>query len=248
MIDPKSYHEEAPQIDFNEFKKVVESRRSVRRFTKEAIPEPVVREALRMALLAPTSSNLQSWEFYWVRNPQKKKELAQACLNQSAAKTAQELIVCVARMDTWRRNAKLMVKELEKTPYATKTLFAYYQKLVPIVYSVGFLGILSPLKCLLVNLWGLFRPMVRAPVWPSELKAWASVTTSLACENLMLAFRAQGYDTCPMEGFDEVRVKKLLHLKSGAHVVMVISAGKRAQGGIYGYQIRLDPKNFIFEV
>jgi len=56
------------------------------------------------------------------------------------------------------------------------------------------------------------------------------------------------YTTCPMEGFDEVRVKKILGLAQAATVVMVISVGKEDPAGIYGERLRLDPKLFGFEV
>ena len=35
-----------------------------------------------------------------------------------------------------------------------------------------------------------------------------------------------------MEGFDEPRVKHLLGLPGSAHIVMIIAAGKRAEGGV----------------
>jgi nitroreductase len=64
-----------------------------------------------LALLAPNSSNLQPWTFYVVQNPTKKKQLVKACLNQLAAKTASELIVCVARTDRNDEMAKRNITE-----------------------------------------------------------------------------------------------------------------------------------------
>lgn len=95
---------------------------------------------------------------------------------------------------------------------------------------------------------GLSRPVPRGPTSYSELRLWAEKTTALACENLMLAFRAAGYDSCPMEGFDEVRVKKVLGLPRKASIVMVISAGTRDKNAVYGPRVRFDQKQFIFEV
>lgn len=243
-----STSENPPTIDTKEFIKVVESRRSVRKYTDEKIPESVVRECLRLALLAPTSSNLQSWEFHWVRTADIKSKLAAACLGQPAATTAAELIVCVARTNTWPKVNQLMRDELAKNPNSPKSAIAYYDKLVPMVYSVGFLNILGLLKWIVFTTMGLFRPVPRGVFSYSALREWAVKTTALACENLMLSFRAFGYDTCPMEGFDEVRVRKLLQLPRGSHVVMVISAGKRAADGIYSERIRFDQKMFVKEV
>jgi nitroreductase len=76
---------------------------------------------------------------------------------------------------------------------------------------------------------------------------WAVKSTALACENYMLTARALGYDTCPMEGFDSARVTEILNLPCDAHIVMVISLGKRAPNGVYGPQIRFDIKDFVKE-
>ena len=75
----------------------------------------------------------------------------------------------------------------------------------------------------------------------------ATKSSALACENFMLAARAYGYDTCPMEGYDARRVRKLLKLPSDAATVMVISVGKRSSKGIYGPQIRFPRESFIFK-
>jgi len=185
--------EPAIETDSTEFEKVVRSRRSTRVYSDDPIPETVVRKCLELATLAPNSSNLQCWEFYWVRDSTKKQELVKLCLGQPAAATAQELIVCVARLDTWKRNSKLMLEHL-------------------------------------------------------IMRVWAHKTTALACENLMLSFRAFGFDSCPMEGMDERRVQKLLGIPRAAEVCMVISAGKRAKHGIYDKQFRCDRSLFVFEV
>jgi nitroreductase len=147
------YSEEAAKTDFQAFKVVVNSRRSVRVFNSDQIPDSVVEECLDLALLAPFSSNLQTWEFYWVKNPEKKAQLAKACMDQNAAKTASALIVCVARTDNFRKHAKMMVEKL-KAEKADKMLLNYYDKLVPFVYSQGPFGIFAPFKWLLFFLWG----------------------------------------------------------------------------------------------
>ena len=62
------FEEKAVKTNSAEFCKVAESRRSVRVYTEEKIPEDVMKKCLEIALLAPNSSNLQPWEFYWVRS------------------------------------------------------------------------------------------------------------------------------------------------------------------------------------
>tara|TARA_B110000093_G_C12688399_1_gene293038 strand:- start:396 stop:551 length:156 start_codon:yes stop_codon:yes gene_type:complete len=48
-----------------------------------------------------------------------------------------------------------------------------------------------------------------------------------------------------MEGFDSRRVKRLLGLPRRAQITMVISAGKRAKGGIYGDRFRFDQEKVV---
>ncbi len=245
--DPKSYHEDAASCDAEAFCTVVESRRSIRRFTPEEIPEKITQACLDLALQAPNSSNLQAWEFHWVRTPALKQKLVEGCLSQSAAATAAELIVCVARTSTWRRNTKLVAEQMVKEGLPTKTTLAYYQKLVYLVYPTGPLSLLAPFKFLLFTAIGLFRPILRGPLTRNDRAIWAIKTTALACENLMLAYRAYGFDSCPMEGFDEWRVRRLLKLPGDAEVVMVIGAGRRAHGGVYGPKLRLPRALFVFQ-
>ena len=226
----------------------IETRRSVRKYQAEPVPRAVIERALQAAQLAPNSSNLQPWEMYWVTSPDKKAQLVTACFGQATAGTAAELVVFVARTDTWRRNRELILETLKKRGNPPKQQLDYYQKIVPVFYVHGWLGILGFLKWLVFPVAGWFRPVPRGPFSRGKLKAAVSKTVALACENFMLAITAQGFSTCPMEGFDEVRVKKILGLGRAAAVVMVISVGKEDSAGIYGPRLRFDPKLFVFEV
>jgi nitroreductase len=57
-------------------------------------------------------------------------------------------------------------------------------------------------------------------------------TVALACEKFMLVITAQGYTTCPIEGFDEVLVKQILGLGRVSAVVMVISVERGNPQGV----------------
>ena len=120
------YVELAEDVKKDEFIKIVESRRSVRIFTEEKIKEEDFTKCLDLALLAPNSSNLQVWEFYWVKTNSLKEKLREYCLNQSAARTAQELVVCVARPDKWRKNNALLQKFYEERKEETPEIVKKY--------------------------------------------------------------------------------------------------------------------------
>ena len=242
------HRESAPEIDFKEFIKVVESRRSVRVYDETPIPEEIVNKCLDLALLAPNSSNLQPWEFHWVKSPEKKEKIVEACFSQPAAKTASEIIVAVARTKTWKKNAEQMVQVLEsQDKEVPQAALDYYKRLAPFVYTQGPFGILGFLKRIAFFFIGFFKVLPREPVSHAHMKTWAVKSTALACQNLMLAFRAFGYDTCPMEGLDSKRVKKILKLSRDSVITMAISAGKRSDKGVYGAQVRFPREQFIKE-
>lgn len=235
-----------PLIDPEEFCKVIETRRSIRVYTDEKIPQEIMQKCLHLALQAPNSSNLQPWQFYWVKNSEKRKRLVEYCLNQPSARTASELIVAVARPDFWKINRSQMLEIIyKKDPEKVRAVKQYYKKIVPLAYNQGPLGIYGPFKRLFLFFRGLQTTTPRGPASRNDMLIWSHKTTALACENLMLSLRAFGYDSCPMEGMDSVRIKKLLDLPGAADISMVISAGKRASNGVYGNRIRFNEDQFI---
>jgi nitroreductase len=255
-IPDTGYREERVEIDTSEFEKVINSRRSVRVFEPGVtIPDSIVEKCLEHGLNAPNSSNMQPWEFYWVQSPDKLKKLQELCLGQAAARTAPTIIVAVARRDTWNRNRLAMLKSFDNKEKETgekvpKGAYVYYEKIAKLAYTQGFLGSFGFLKKVLFFFKRLKGDIVPgAPTGKSDMRVWAHKSTALACENIMLSFRAYGYDSCPMEGLDHERVKELLGLKgTQAEICMAISAGKRAENGIYGERIRFDKDWFIKKV
>ncbi len=226
-----------------DFFDLVEKRRSIRKFSNENVPEEVIMKALKAALLAANSSNLQPWEFYWVRDKNKKEDLITACFSQNAAKTAQELIVAVSRIDTWKRNRDLILKDYKEKGRLIPIIEKYYNKAIPISYihdPLGLSGVIKKIISFFINIIGLFKPIVRGPIFRHDVFEIVTKTTALACQNFMMALVAQGYDSCPMEGFDHKRVQKILKLNSKSHVVMVLGVGKADPKGIYGERFRID--------
>lgn len=238
-------------------KKVSEAiayRRSVRVYDPNKPIDPIrVKECLVQASLAPTSSNLQLWEFYHITSESAKKEITKACLNQTAARTAQQFVVAVARKDLWKQRvaanltflknqfAQQEVRDEKREKMATY----YYTKIIPTLYS-DFLGIMGGFKRIFATLKGFSGPMYRQ-VLKSDLDIVAQKSTALAAQNFMISMAANGYDTCPMEGFDSKRVKAILGLPSRAMINMVISCGIRGKGGIYGPQFRVPFEEVYFE-
>ena len=226
---------------------ILNHRRSIRNYKDQAIDTQKVKRCLELATLSPSSSNMQMWEFYHVTQPEVLKELSVACLNQGAASTAKELVVFVTRQDLHRKRAKqvlamqtentLKTSPLDKQEKRIKNWQLYYGKVMPFLYT-RFGGLLGLVRKLLVNIVGLFRPITYQV---SECDARVSVhkTCALAAQTFMLAMANEKYDTCPMEGFDSKRVKRILNLPCGAEVNMIISCGIREDNGVWGDRTRI---------
>lgn len=231
-------------------------RRSVRIYDpKKKIDSSVVRNCLENAALAPNSSNMQLWEFYHITSKETLKQFAPLCFNQNAAKTAQELVVFVTRKDLWRKRAKANLEMLNsifppkpksEQSRREKVSRRYYGQLIPFTYS-DFLGLFGLLKYIMVIVLGLFKPMYRE-VRAQDMRVVVHKTCALAAENFMLSMAEKGYDTCPMEGSDTWRVKKLLGLPRGAEINMIVSCGVRKPEGVYGERFRIPFKDIYKEV
>lgn len=231
-------------------------RRSTRVYKNEPIDSDKVKQCLINASLAPTSSNLQLWEFYHITDKAVLSKMANACFNQSAAKTAQQLVVVVTRKDLWRKRAKANIEFLnkaynkpdlsERDLKRKKMATNYYNKLIPTIY-IDFLGVLGYIKFIVFQIVGLFKPIYRQTRL-SDMRIVAHKSAGLAAQNFMTSMAAIGYDTCPMEGSDTLRVKQILELPRGAEINMVIGCGIRDDKGIYGPRFRVPFEEVYFQV
>lgn len=232
---------EMPPLDARAFYDVVDSRRSTRIYAKDSVADEAIARVVDAAQKAPNSSNLQCWEIYRVASTDKKKKLVEACLGQPAASTAPELFVFVARPDLWRRNNTWTLKEFDRRGNMPERAYQYFNKITRIAYTQG---VFAWVKRVWLPLRGLLKATPREPIGWADMRVWAHKSTALSAAHFMLAMRAEGYDTCPMEGMDSKRVKKILELPSRAEVCMVISAGKRTAKGIYGSRFRFERDTF----
>ena len=189
---------------------------------------------------------MQLWEFYHITTPDIIVKMAPLCFNQNAAKTAQELVVFVTRKDLWRIRAKanlemieaqFPIKAGEKPSGRAAGIRTYYKKLIPFLYG-DFLGLIGVFRWGIALATGLFRPIYRQ-VRASDMRVVTHKTCGLAAQTFMLSMAAVGYDTCPMEGFDSLRVKRLLKLPRGAEINMMVSCGIRKPNGVYGERFRV---------
>ena len=86
-----------------EFYEVIETRRSIRSYSAEPVPEKLLNSILEATRIAPSGSNRQNWKFIVVDNPEIKKQLVNACGNQGFIGEAPIIIVaCGSKTGTNR--------------------------------------------------------------------------------------------------------------------------------------------------
>ena len=85
----------------------LEHRRAIRQYDEtRPLDSECVKHCLKLATLAPTSSNMQLWEAYHVTNKDLIQRLGKAGIGQRTIATATELVVFVVRPDYVKRRAK----------------------------------------------------------------------------------------------------------------------------------------------
>jgi nitroreductase len=120
----------------------------------------------------------------------------------------------------------------------------YYGMLMPVFYFNDGFGLMGLFRRISTFFVGLRRPIVRGEGHAGQ-RISVHKSCALAAENFMLSCAAQGYHTCPMEGFDAKMVKKQLNLPRGAEINMVIAVGKGTKEGFWGPRRRVDDAEVI---
>ncbi|WP_027701839.1 nitroreductase family protein [Metaclostridioides mangenotii] len=80
--------------------KEIENRRSIRKYKDQAVEQDKIQRILETAILAPSGSNTQPWNFIVVTSKKTKEKLAEADHNQLWMAKAPIMIVCVADINS----------------------------------------------------------------------------------------------------------------------------------------------------
>jgi nitroreductase len=206
-------------------------RRAIKTFEPVEISETIRRQVLDAARLAPSSFNSQPYRFYWIESPASKQLAADYCLGQKPAETASVLIAAVADIGSLESTAKAQLDWMRQTGSPSQAIADYEKKskFAKWLFVQGWFNILGALKYMIFWVWNLWKGLGIPPVSRGCQFKWATKSTALACENLMIAAEALGLNTCPMEGFDNRRLSRFLHLIPRYHeIVMVIALGRKS--------------------
>jgi len=206
-------------------------RRAVKLFEPIEISQELREQILDAARHAPSSFNMQPYRLYWVESEAQKALVAKLCMGQSPAATASALVVAVADIASMPATTECQLAWMRSSNFSQEKIRDYERtaKIGRILFVPGPLGIFAAVKRAIFWSLNLWKTMGMPPLSRQEWLKWATKSTSLACQNLMIAAEALGFNTCPMEGFDGRRLSRYLGLSRRDHeIVMVIAIGKRS--------------------
>lgn len=206
-------------------------RRAVKVFEPIEISGALREQILNAARHAPSSFNTQPYKFYWVQSAAKLTAMVKLCLGQKPAETASALVVAVADLGSLSTTSQAQLEWMRGSNFTKEKIddFERSAKIGRILFMTGPFQSFAAVKWVLFRLISMRKIMGIPPTFRKDLFKWATKSTSLACQNLMIAAEALGVNTCPMEGFDGRRLLHFLGLSGRSHeVVMVIAVGKKS--------------------
>lgn len=176
---------------------VVLARRSTPSFDGRSIPHEDMRRILEAGLHAPSGYNMQPWRFIVVQLPEQKKKLRAASYNQAKVEEASAVIVACGDADGWRKDLDKML-QMGRDGGMPESYASQARSSVP-------------------NYMSSFTP--------DQMKAWLNKQVMLAYTHMMLMAEVLGYDTAPMEGFEQEKVHEALRLPISYWVVALLAIG-----------------------
>lgn len=118
----------------NEMLKMIQSRKSIRKYSQKAIPENELKEILKTGFSAPSGGNMQPWRVVVVKDTTRKEQLATAAFGQSfIAEAPVLLVVCAVPYESAER-----YKERGATLYALQDTAALTQNILLASHALGY--------------------------------------------------------------------------------------------------------------
>lgn len=175
----------------------IRERRATPSFDGTPIPPEDLRKILEAGLSAPSGYNLQPWRFIVVQGEEQKRRLRGAAYNQAKVEEASAVIVACGDADGWRKDLEPILEEgLEHG--MTEGYAARARVAVP-----NFLSQFSS----------------------DQMHGWLNKMVMIAVTHMLLMAEVMGYDTAPMEGFEQEKVHEVLRLPLSYWVVALLAVG-----------------------
>jgi nitroreductase len=203
----------------------IAERRATQSFEQVPIHMADLEKIVRAGTEAPSGYNLQPWRFLVIREGEQKKKLRAAAFGQPKVEEASAVIVACGDPEGWKSgDLDEMLKLAAEHGYGGPQQHAGVRQAI-------------------TNLLG-GTPGNAGGVAPT-FDLWANRQTMIALTTMMWMAEVLGYDTAPMEGFEEDKVKALLHIPQRVRVVALLAIGKR-KGNDKPYGGRFDLSHTVF--
>ncbi len=203
----------------------IKDRRATNSFEDVPIRSADLEKIVRAGLEAPSGYNLQPWRFVVVREREQKKKLRAAAFGQAKVQEASAVIVACGDPQGWKDgDLEEMLRLAKKHGFGGEQEHSQARGAVN-----GFLG---------------NAPGKIAGIEPS-FAVWANRHTMIALTTMMWAAETLGYDTAPMEGFEEDKVRTALKIPERVRVVALLAIGRR-KGADKPYGGRFDIAHTVF--
>ena len=195
---------------------ILQDRRATPSFDGSPIPDADLQKMLLAGTQAPSAYNLQPWRFIVVRNDDSKRRLRGACFNQAKVEEASVVIVACGDADGWRNGDLDEMLRLGRIGGMSESYAEQAKATIPNYLSNH-----------------------------PNLPMWLNRQVMFAFTHIMLMAESLGYDTAPMEGFEEQKVKEFLKLPLSYTVVALLAVG-RLQGADKYAGGRFGPSRTLF--
>lgn len=184
-----------------EFEEVLTTRRSVHEYSDEPLADDTLDEIFRQVRFAPSSFNLQPWEFLVARDPDTKRRLRAVANDQGHVTDAAATVVVFGNRDPAAHAETVFADMLEK----------------------GYVPNRAAKESLVETVEGM------AEMPDEEVRAWSDRSTTLAAMALMHAAWNQGVASCPIGGFDADALVEEFDVPAGYEPVMLVTLGYPAE-------------------
>jgi nitroreductase len=184
---------------------ILRERRATPSFDGSPIADADLEKILSAGIQAPSSYNLQPWRFVVVRSDEGKRRLRAACYNQGKVEEASAVIVVCGDADGWRNGDLEEMVKLGREGGMSESYAEQAKVTIP-----HYLG--------------------NHP----NLPMWLNRQGMIAFTHMMLMAESLGFDTAPMEGFEEQKLKESLKLPLSYLVVAVLAVGRLKGTDKYG--------------
>ena len=175
----------------------IRGRRSTPSFDGSPMDAGDLRKILEAGLSAPSGYNMQPWRFVVVQSADQKKRLRAASYNQAKVEESPAVIVACGDADGWRKDLDLMLHQgLEG---GMPESYAAQARISVPKYLSSFSG--------------------------DQMKGWLNKQVMLAFTHMLLMAEVLGYDTAPLEGFEQEKVHEVLRLPMSFWVVALLAIG-----------------------